>query len=190
MESENLFINEKYIDVLNSIENIKINPQLKKKLIDFVKLAMEQNKVDGLNELLEFRVLTIEIISETNELFKRYCFNHDATHIDTIEELVSFCEGIFIGTMKIADPIRVFSQNLITQQYIEKLDTYRNRKNKQWRDKLYDLAYREWTENKNTDKTKALKTAFENFPNKEIYREDFDKHFKSILDKFYKFRPS
>ena len=81
-------------------------------------------------------------------------------------------------------------KDIIVEQIVLNLDKHRNRKGKQWRDKLYPLAYDEWRSNQNTDKTKALKTIFEKMSDKEEHREDFELHFKSILEKFYKYKPS
>lgn len=98
----------------------------------------------------------------------------------------------FLHSSKIGNFITDFSQKELGKE-IEKLvwelDNHRNRKGKQWRDKLYPTAYIEYMNNKNTDKTKALKVAFESMPNSEKDKVDFDLHFKSILDKFYKYTP-
>lgn len=62
-----------------------------------------------------------------------------------------------------------------------------NQKDKEWRDKLYeitDIIYNK--EKKYLNKTTCLKEAFERLPNKKEYREEFETKFKSIYEKYLK----
>ena len=65
------------------------------------------------------------------------------------------------------------------------LDTYRNKRGKKWRDKLYDRAKKENSKNDIISKAQALKIAFEQLPDKEEHRIDFNDSFKSISNKYY-----
>ena len=77
----------------------------------------------------------------------------------------------------------------IVNAYIDltkELRKYRNQKGKEWREDLYKQAKKEYEQNPHTDKTKALKDAFDKFPNKEKYKKEFDLKFQSILRGFYR----
>ena len=69
------------------------------------------------------------------------------------------------------------------EEYKEK---HTNKRGKAWRADLYEFAKLEYQQNQILDKTKALKTAFEKLSDKELYKEEFEKYFKSIYEKFIK----
>jgi hypothetical protein len=73
------------------------------------------------------------------------------------------------------------AQKSILEDYFR---LHTNRKDKQWREQLYQLADNIYKEQNYMDKTKCLKAAFENLPDKENYRKEFDLKFKSIYDKY------
>lgn len=68
----------------------------------------------------------------------------------------------------------------------EDLSIHRNQKGKLWREALYNEADKILKENSSWSKTKCLNSAFENLPTNQKDKKDFDLHFKSILDTFYK----
>jgi hypothetical protein len=72
------------------------------------------------------------------------------------------------------------------KELLEKIDSHRNRKGKQWRDIIIENGKTLYTEKSYLNKTAALKEAFENFSEKESYRKEFEIHFKSIYEKFLK----
>lgn len=77
--------------------------------------------------------------------------------------------------------------NQIMKEQKKELMTHKNQKGKEWREDLMEPAKLEYQKNTILDKTKALRTAFENMPDKELHRSDFDLMFDSILRKFYKY---
>lgn len=68
----------------------------------------------------------------------------------------------------------------------EDLSIHRNQKGKLWREALYNEAEKILKENPLLSKTQCLKMAFKNLPTNQKDKKDFDLHFKSILDTFYK----
>jgi len=100
-----------------------------------------------------------------------------------IYDLAIYCAGIFHGIASITTSGKLVDNynKLILDRVL-----HTNRKGKEWRDKLYELANKEYGNNKHTDKTKALRTGFEKLPEKELYRTEFDLKFDSIYRKFTK----
>jgi len=70
---------------------------------------------------------------------------------------------------------------------IEKeLASFRNKKGKEWREALYKLAKQIYEEKRYTDKTKALKEAFEQMDSKfqDLYRDEYSENEQAIIRTF------
>jgi hypothetical protein len=139
---------------------------------------------------LRFFIDTIKIIAESSH-GKYLILNEDKlkTSREKIYALLTGAESFYELNKK--ETIKLLNNYFILPLVKElelkkKIRIHRNQKGKEWREDLYELAEKEYTENLILDKTKALKTAFEKLPDKDSHRKEFDLKYDSIYRTFIK----
>lgn len=183
--------------LLNQLEELdktrKINPKLIKEgrnLVKSFKTKRKKEKQEILHTISEYFwgiKHLIRIDKFYQELSKEKSIKFDT--FESWNSLNFFCLGIDFCMWDIDWPISILTNKETINIYRKKLDTYKNKIGKQWREELYLLAGDEYSTNKILDKKKALLTAFEKLPDKEKYRKEFDLNFESIYRSFLKFIP-
>ena len=184
---------DELFDSLEKFKVIKINPKLITEGKNLAKSFRTKNKKDKqafLNNQEKFKktILTLHKLEIELRLLKTKS-KIDATRYDNFDTLTAFCDGVLIGNIYFGIQMVLLSTKETINIYRKKLDDYRNKKGKQWREELYILATEEYSTNKILDKKKALETAFEKLPDKEKHKEEYIEKFDSIYRSFLKFEP-
>lgn len=164
-----------YDELQNHFNVSLIDPDFLNVLINFLVKNYSKKKHNSLKEFIDLTFHSKELTSE--DIIQRLLIEN--------QELKANLDGISLSHHEDTKN-NIFYASAINPYAIEVLKPHRNQKGKEWRSDLYEIAQREYEQNKSLKMTEALESAFDKLPNKNIYKDEFLEFRDSIYRKFTK----